>query len=172
MSQCSSSVNQKDQKNIFCPLFISALFLQCAKKKLSAWYSPWLFDEVLILPRMLFYFVVTYPQPKENSFPIVWASTTLLWFYTYFMFHKISIVSPLDSTPEDFDLSLLLIAKHSDLSWMNIRVISDKLSNHCPKQGIFYIGSEAILFGSYLTQRDILLVMETISLPLNLAMYL
>lgn len=146
VSQCSSSVNQKDQKNIFYLLFTSALFLEFIvwNRKLPSWYSPWLFDEVLILPLYAFLFCFTHSQPKANSFPIAWASTTLLWLYTDFMCSRFN--------PRGFCLyHFVLIAKRNDLSWMNIRVISHKLPNHCPKQGLFCIGSEAILFGSHLT---------------------
>ena len=51
------------------------------------------------------------------------------------MLQKVTIVSPLDLTPED---SVCLyhcvpIAEHLELSTMNIGFLSDKLSNHCPR---------------------------------------
>lgn len=34
-------------------------------------------------------------------------------------------------------LFFVLIAEHSDLSWMYIRFVSDNLPSHCPRPGIF-----------------------------------
>ena len=52
--------------------------------------------------------------PKANSFPTVWAFRTSWWVCIYLMLHKISIVSPLDLTPEDFvcPYHCVLIAEH------------------------------------------------------------
>ena len=118
-------------------------------------------------------FSKSHSPPEANSFPTSWAFRTLRWLCIYVMLQKVTIVLPLDLTPEDSVClyHCVLIAEHSSLSRMNIRFLSDKLSNHCPRQGIWHTGSEAILFGGNRIPCDILLIMETVSLPQNFAPY-